>query len=318
MPSILPRHRAVPEIVALASIGCYPAATRLNIRISSQGVTAVKDTMRVALCQINSRDDKAANINRALELIDEAASLGARLVALPEYLDYLGPKERKYEISEPVPGPTSQRFAQKAREHQIYLLWGSCNETSSVPGKCHNTSVLFDPDGEIIATYRKMHLFDSQISGNESDYVIAGNEAVTVNIDGHTFGLAIAYDYRFPELFRMLALAGAEAILVPSNNTVTTGKDYWHVMLRARAVENHLFILAPAQIGPHEPDTIAYGHSLVVHPTGTCLVDAPDKECVVTVDIDFDDVKQARERIPSLANRRSDVYGDFAQPASES
>ncbi|TVR71873.1 MAG: carbon-nitrogen hydrolase family protein [Sphaerobacteraceae bacterium] len=264
--------------------------------------------MRVGLCQINSRDDKAANIDRALELVDEAAERGARLVALPEYVDYLGPKSRKYDISEPIPGPTSQRFAERARQHGIYLLGGSYNETSDVPGKCYNTSLLFDPSGEIIATYRKVHLFDSQISGNESDYILPGNEVMTVEIDGHTFGIAIAYDYRFPEMFRMLALAGAEAILVPSNNTVTTGKDYWHVMLRGRAVENHLFILAPAQVGPHEPDTIAYGHSLVVHPTGTCLVDAPEKECVVLTDIDFDDVQTARNRIPSLANRRPDVY----------
>jgi deaminated glutathione amidase len=268
----------------------------------------VSNLMRIGLCQINSREDKAANIERALELVDEAAELGARLVALPEYVDYLGPKDRKYEISEPIPGPTSQLFSEKARQHGIYLLGGSYNETSDVPGKCYNTSLLFDPSGEIIATYRKVHLFDSQISGNESDYILPGNEVVTVEIDGHTFGIAIAYDYRFPEMFRMLALAGAEAILVPSNNTVTTGKDYWHVMLRGRAVENHLFILAPAQVGPHEPDTIAFGHSLVVHPTGTCLADAPEKECVVVTDIDFDDVQAARDRIPSLANRRPDVY----------
>jgi deaminated glutathione amidase len=268
----------------------------------------VNNTMRIGLCQINSQADKEFNLTRAEELIDEAARLGARLVALPEYVDYLGPKDRKYEISEPIPGPTSRRFADKARQHGIYLLGGSYNQTSDIPGKCYNTSLLFDPSGEIIANYRKVHLFDSQISGNESDHILPGNEVVTAEIDGHTFGIAIAYDYRFPELFRMLALAGAEAILVPSNNTVTTGKDYWHVMLRARAVENHLFIVAPAQIGPHDPDTIAYGHSLVVHPTGTCLVDAPDKECVVIADIDFNDVQDARARIPSLANRRPDVY----------
>jgi deaminated glutathione amidase len=268
----------------------------------------MSDTMRVGLCQINSRANKEANLVRAEQLIDEAAGLGARLVALPEYVDYQGPKEHKHEIAEPVPGPISERFAAKAREHNIYLLGGSFNQTSEVPGKCYNTSLLFDPTGTNIATYRKMHLFDSQVSGNESDYVLPGNETVTVAIDGHTFGIAIAYDYRFPELFRMLALAGAEAILVPSANTVVTGKDHWHVMLRARAIENQLFILAPAQVGFHEPDALSYGHSLAVHPWGTCLVDAPDKECVVTVDIDFDDVDDARTRVPSLANRRADAY----------
>jgi deaminated glutathione amidase len=268
----------------------------------------VSDIMRVGLCQINSREDKKANIVRAEQLIDEAAAQGARLVALPEYVDYQGPKERKHEIAETIPGPISERFAAKAHEHNIYLLGGSFNQKSEVPGKCYNTSLLYDPTGTIIATYRKMHLFDSQVSGNESDYVLPGNETVTIDIDGHIFGIAIAYDYRFPELFRMLALGGAEAILVPSANTVVTGKDHWHVMLRARAIENQLFILAPAQIGPHEPDTISYGHSLAVHPWGTCLVDAPDKECVITADIDFNDVNDARTRVPSLANRRSDAY----------
>lgn len=266
------------------------------------------DTMRIALCQINSRADKAANISRAEELIDEAAALGARLVALPEYVDYLGPRDRKHEISEPIPGPASQRFADKARQHGIYLLGGSYNQTSDIPGKCYNTSLLFDPSGEIIANYRKIHLFDSPLSGNESDHILSGNEIVTAEIDGHMFGIAIAYDFRFPELFRMLTLAGAEAILVPSNTTSTAGKEYWRLILRGRAIENHLFVIAPAQIGPHEPDEIAYGHSLVVHPTGTCLVDAPDKECVVITDIDFNDVREARARIPSLANRRPDVY----------
>lgn len=268
----------------------------------------MNESLRVGLCQINSTADKEANIDRAEQLIDEAAALGSRLVALPEYVDYQGPKERKHEIAEPIPGSISQRFAAKAREHGIYLLGGSFNEKSDVPGKCYNTSLLFDPSGEIIATYRKMHLFDSQVSGNESDYVLPGNEMVTADIDGHKFGIVIAYDYRFPELFRMMALAGAEAILVPSANTVTTGKDHWHVMLRARAIENQLFILAPAQVGPHEPEGSNYGHSLAVHPWGTCLVDAPDKECVVTVDIDFDDVKDVRTRVPSLASRRADAY----------
>jgi deaminated glutathione amidase len=270
------------------------------------------DTMRVALCQINSQADKAANLSRAEELIDEAAALGARLVTLPEYVDYQGPKERKRELAEAVSGPISQRFAAKAKQHRVYLLGGSFNETADHPEKCYNTSLLFNPDGEIIASYRKMHLFDSRISGNESDYVIPGDAAVTVEIDGHTFGIAIAYDYRFPELFRMLAIAGAEAILVPSANTEITGRDHWHTMLKARAIENSVFIVAPAQTGPHEPDARSYGHSLIVHPWGTCLVDAPDKECVVVADIDFDDVAEIRTRMPSLANRRADAYSGLS------
>jgi deaminated glutathione amidase len=264
--------------------------------------------LTVGLCQINSRDDKAANIDRAVELIDEAADRGARLIALPEYVDYLGPKDAKHRIAEPIPGPFTDRLATKARQHGVYIHGGSINETSDVPGKVHNTSVLIAPTGKIVATYRKMHLFDSQIAGNESDYVIAGDDAVLARVDGHLVGMTIAYDSRFPELFRALAVAGAEVILSPSNSTTVTGKDHWHTMLRARAIENQCFVVAPAQVGHHEPATRAYGHSLVVDPWGTVLVDAPDKECIVTIDLDFDYLRKIRREVPSLANRRPEAY----------
>lgn len=271
------------------------------------------DTMRVALVQINSRHDKEANIRRAEELIDQAAATGARVVALPEYVDFLGPREQHDEIAESVPGPITERFAAKAKEHSIYVLGGSMHERTGTPGKFYNTSVLIDPTGEIIAKYRKIHLFDIDLSGNvsanESATILPGDEIVTAEIDGHTVGLTICYDLRFPELYRLLALRGAEILFVPAAFTMFTGKDHWHTLLKARAIENQAFVLAPGQFGAHEPnDARCYGHSLVVDPWGTVLADSPDKEGVVTADLDFEYLEKLRTQLPSLANRQPDAY----------
>jgi deaminated glutathione amidase len=272
----------------------------------------VSNILRVGLCQINSQADKERNISRAEELIDQAASRGARLITLPEYVDYLGPSEGKQAIAETIPGPTTERFAAKARLHDAYILGGSIVELSDVEGKFHNTSTLFDPSGEMVAVYRKIHLFDIDITGNvsanESAKILPGQDVVTAEVDGHTVGLTICYDLRFPELYRMLALDGAEIMFVPAAFTEFTGKDHWHTLLKARAVENQCFVVAPAQFGPHEPNSKCYGHSLAVDPWGTFLVDAPNKEGVVVADLDFDYLKKIRTEVPSLANRRPAAY----------
>lgn len=271
------------------------------------------DTLRVALVQINSRHDKEANIRRAEELIDEAAGTGARVVALPEYVNYLGPRDGHEEVAETVPGPITERFAAKAQEHGVYILGGSIHERTGTPGKYYNTSVLFDPNGEIIAKYRKIHLFDIELTGNvsanESESILPGDEIVTAEIDGHTVGLTICYDLRFPELYRLLALQGAEVLFVPAAFTMFTGKDHWHTLLKARAIENQAFVVAPGQMGAHEPnDAKCYGHSLVVDPWGTVLADSPDKEGVVTAELDFEYLEKLRKQLPSLANRQPNAY----------
>ncbi len=271
------------------------------------------DTLRVALVQINSRHDKAANIRRAEELIDEAAATGARVIAMPEYVNYLGPRDGHEEAAETVPGPITERFAAKAREHGVYILGGSIHERSGTPGKYYNTSVLLDPNGEIIAKYRKIHLFDIDLTGNvsanESETILPGDEIVTAEIDGHTVGLSICYDLRFPELYRLLALRGAEVLFVPAAFTMFTGKDHWHTLLKARAIENQAFVVAPGQMGAHEPnDSRCYGHSLAVDPWGTVLADSPDKEGVVTADLDFEYLAKLRKQLPSLANRQPNAY----------
>ena len=268
---------------------------------------------RVACVQINSREDKEANYQRAEELIDQAAAAGARVIALPEYVNYLGPRDGHEQIAETIPGPFTERFGAKAREHGVYLLGGSIHERSATPGMFYNTSVLFDPTGEIIATYRKIHLFDIDLTGNvsanESSTILPGNEIVTAEIDGHTAGLSICYDLRFPELYRLLTLDGAEMLFVPAAFTMYTGKDHWHTLLKARAIENQAFVIAPGQIGSHEPnDQRCYGHSLIVDPWGVVLADAPNKEGVVTADLDFDELQKIRTQLPSLANRRPSAY----------
>ncbi|MBO9350247.1 MAG: carbon-nitrogen hydrolase family protein [Thermomicrobium sp.] len=276
----------------------------------------MSDLLRIGLVQMNSRSDKSENLAVAERLIEEAARQGAELVALPEYVNFLGPRELHEANAEPIPGPTTERFAALARRYGIYLLGGSILERSAIPGKYYNTSVLFAPDGEIIASYRKIHLFDVDLTGNvtsnESATILPGDRVVTAEVAGHVVGLTICYDLRFPELYRLLALDGAELILVPAAFTLYTGKDHWHTLLRARAIENQCYVAAPAQIGPHDPGQQCYGHSLVADPWGTVIAEAINRVGVVVTTLDFAYLRAVRAQLPSLANRRPETYGSLA------
>ena len=270
------------------------------------------DRLRVAAVQMNSRDEKAANLETALGLIDRAAAAGARLVALPEVWPYLGPDAGNRANAEPIPGPTIDRLADRARRHGVYLHAGSIHEVRPDDPRLFNTTVVIDPDGDIVARYRKIHMFDVVLDGvadyEESATVSPGDELVVLDVDGTAVGLAICYDLRFPELFRILALRGAEVILLPAAFTLTTGKDHWETLIRARAIENGVFMVAPAQIGQHPPGNWCYGRSLIVDPWGTVLATAPDVETVITADLDRALLRQVRRQIPSLANRQPDRY----------
>lgn len=276
----------------------------------------MSDLLRIGLVQMNSRSDKTANLAVAEQLVTEAAQQGAQLVALPEYVNFLGPRELHDANAEPIPGPTTERFAELARRLGIYLLGGSILERSEIPGKFYNTSVLYGPDGSILAIYRKIHLFDVDLTGNvtsnESATILPGDRIVTAEVAGHTVGLTICYDLRFPELYRLLALAGAELILVPAAFTLYTGKDHWHVLLRARAIENQCYIAAPAQIGPHDPGQQCYGHALVADPWGTVIAEAANRVGTVVTTLDFAYLREVRKQLPSLANRRPEVYAGTA------
>lgn len=270
---------------------------------------------RLALVQMNSGTDKNANVERAVELIGEAASAGAQIVALPETFHLRVPSSQngvKIASAEPIPGPLSDRLGALAAEHGIWLLAGSFSETSEVDDKVYNTSLLFGSDGSIHAAYRKIHLFDVSIEGqfhaHESARNLPGNKVQVADTPFGRVGLSVCYDLRFPELYRSLALKGASLAFVPSNFTLFTGKDHWEPLLRARAIENGMFMVAPAQIGGVPGAFQAYGRSMAIDPWGTVLACAPDGENVTIVDLDLDAVARVRERMPSLSHRRPDTY----------
>ena len=274
----------------------------------------------VALVQLDAGPDPETNVRLAAELADRAATDGARLVALPEYLQFRGPDDGFRASARPVPGPFTDPFADVARRHGTWVLVGSLAEASGDPDRPFNTSVLIRPDGEIAARYRKVHLFDVAVEAGpvdtESARVTAGDELVTAEVEGVRLGLSICYDLRFPELYRGLTLAGAQVLTVPANFTERTGRDHWEVLLRARAIENAAYVLAPSQIGgpPGQP---AYGRSMVIDPWGTVVAQAPDRVAIVHAELDLDRVDAIRQQIPALANRRPDVYSapfDVVEP----
>ena len=268
--------------------------------------------LNVAVLQMNSGADKEANIATALDLIDRAARRGARLVVLPEVWTYLGPDEGNRPNAEPVPGPVSDLLADRARRHGIYVHGGSFLESRQGEPGLLNTSLVFSPDGDIIARYSKIHMFDVVLDGDarymESATVTPGDEIVTLDIDGVPVGLAICYDLRFPELFRILALRGARMIVLPAAFTMTTGKDHWEVLIRARAIENETFFVACGQWGMHPPGNWCYGRSMIVDPWGTVLATAQDGVGIAQASLSDERVTAVRRQIPSLANRRPEAY----------
>lgn len=263
--------------------------------------------MRVGVVQMNVRDDKQANVEKALRLAREAA-LGADLVVLPENLSYLGPDEGKLSAAEPIPGPTIERFQDVARSNGTWILCGSIPETCEDAGRVYNTSVLVDPEGRIRASYRKVHLFDVDLGDGlvyrESDRVKPGTKAVTADLpEFGTIGLSICYDLRFPELYRQLADKGARIITVPAAFTLETGKDHWEPLLRARAIENQAYVLASGVTGTYPPNRRTYGHSMVIDPWGIVVAQASDGEGVLFADLDAGVVDQVRSKIPALRHR---------------
>ena len=266
----------------------------------------------VAIVQMNSRDDKRDNVATALDLIDRAAATGARLVALPEVWPYLGPDDTVLDQAETIPGPITDVFAQRARRHGIYIHGGSIYEKRQGDPGIYNTTFVLDPMGEIIARYSKIHMYDVVLDGvaeyQESASITPGDEIAITEIDGIAVGLTICYDLRFPELFRILALRGAQAIMLPAAFTLMTGKDHWEPLIRARAIENELYMIAPAQWGSHAPGKWCYGRSMIVDPWGTVLTTAADGVGIASSTVEPSRVAAVRRQIPSLANRRPGAY----------
>lgn len=268
--------------------------------------------MRAAAVQLNSNEDKERNLGIAERLVREAAADGAELVVLPEKFNVLGSSEQLAAGAEPLNGPTLRWAESIARELRLWLVAGSIVETVEHDEKLRNTSALIGPDGSIHAVYRKIHLFDVEVGEmvyRESDVEGPGDEIVVADAGELKLGLAVCYDLRFPELFRIMAVRGAQVFSLPSAFTVPTGRAHWDVLVRARAIENQVFVIAAGQVGRHPPDHESYGHSMIADPWGVVLASAGDEsEKVVVADLDLDAQAETRRKLPSLANRRPGAY----------
>lgn len=265
----------------------------------------------LAMVQMDTQNNKGENLARACAWIDEAAARGAKLICFPEVMNLIGRNVGEGGGKEAIPGYTTEILCEKAKEHGVYIHGGSITEVREGEKRSSNTSVFISPKGEILATYSKLHMFDITLADGtpykESDKVQPGREIVTVDTELGSFGMSICYDIRFPELYRIMALRGAQVIFVPASFTMPTGKDHWEPLLRARAIENGCYIVAAGQIGT-KPAYAAYGNSLVADPWGTVIARAKDIPGITYAEIDLDYLDKIRNQIPSLENRRTDLY----------
>lgn len=264
--------------------------------------------MIAAAIQLNAGADFSVNVERAFRRVREAAARGAKLVALPENFSFLRTGREIELITHRIPSPFIRELAALAAETGVYLLAGSLHE--QVPGeeKLFNTSLFFGPDGELLAQYRKLHIFDLTLPDGgglcESRHFQPGAETTVCSTPAGVFGLSICYDLRFPELYRNLSRQGAEILLVPSAFTEATGKDHWEVLLRARAIENLSYVIAPALTGAPSPKIRNWGHSMMVDPWGNVLAGAGERETIIYAEIDLEYLRRKRELLPALAHRR--------------
>ena len=272
--------------------------------------TSATDTLRVAAVQLTTTADRERNIAVAGELVDRAATAGARFVVLPERWNLIDVEERQVAQAEPLDGPSLTAARRWAAAHAVTLVAGSVSESVDGQERAFNTSVLIQPDGSVSSVYRKLHLFDVEVGGHiyrESSGTLPGSEVVVGEALGRRIGLSVCYDLRFPELYRHLTRAGAEILSVPSAFTAVTGQAHWEPLLRARAIENQAYVIAAGQIGTHATGTASHGHSMIVDPWGVVLAEAPDEETVVVADLDFAKLADIRDRLPALRHRRHDM-----------
>ena len=272
----------------------------------------MKKNYLAGVIQLDAREDYHNNLKMAEELIEEGAARGAKLLVLPEVWTYQGPTPIDH--AEDIPG--GECFALLsglAKKHNIWIHGGSITER--IPGdnvRTYNTSMLIKPDGNLATTYRKLHVFDVDVEGagsyRESDRKRPGDEIVSYDMgDMGKMGLTICYDIRFPELFRLLALDGADLICLPAAFLLMTGKDHWEPLIRARAIENGCYMLAANQCGK-KSTAHDYGRSMIVDPWGNVIAMAQDKPCVSIAEIDFDYLEKVRNQLYTLPNRRPDIY----------
>ncbi len=267
------------------------------------------DSLWVATIQLTSTKDTAANIARACALCEAAADAGAQLAVLPENLGFMGAEKDKL----PFAGTLEEsEFLSPLREvaarRGLSIVAGSVPETGPDSRRVYNTCAVIAADGSILTSYRKIHLFDVELSDgfviSESDCVAPGAEAVIAEVEGWRIGLSICYDLRFPELYRQLSERGVDIITVPAAFTLHTGKDHWDVLLRARAIENQCFVIASGQFGSHGGNRFTWGKSQVIGPWGGVLSMVPEREGFALAQLRRDDLKATRDQIPALNHRR--------------
>ena len=270
------------------------------------------DLLRVACVQLNAGENKADNVEKAERLVARAAATGADVVVLPEKWNAIGSPQVLRDNAESLEsGETVDAMSGWARSHGVTLVGGSITERREGREKLSNTCVVFDSDGETTAVYRKIHMFDVEVGGQvyrESETEEPGDETVVCDAESWRVGLTVCYDVRFPELYRIVALEGAELVTVPAAFTLFTGKDHWELLVRARAVENQCYVAAANEWGADAAGRASYGRSMIVDPWGVVLAAAPDEDTVVSAEIDRARMEGIRRRLPSLANRQPAAY----------
>lgn len=268
-------------------------------------------SFKLAICQMQVQTDKQKNINKAREMIGQAAANGADIVVLPEMFNcpYINEYFPRYAESYPN-GETVKMLAAAARSAAVTLIGGSIPEQDQ--NQVYNTSFIFGPDGRLLKRHRKMHLFDIDLPGKlsfkESDTLSAGNQITVFNTAFCPLGVAICYDIRFPELLRLMALQGAKLVILPANYSTTTGEAHWELLLRMRAVDNQFFVAGAAPARGSKANYTVYGHSMIVNPWGKVIARASEEESIIYADIDLAQVAQVRSELPLLLHRRLDIY----------
>lgn len=264
------------------------------------------------MVQMRVTNQVEENVQTAIELIKEAAKANPDVVILPENFHMMGRKTEFFEAAETIDGPTLTKLKALAKELAIYIVAGTMNLRVEGNEKLKNTCCVINPEGEIQDVYEKIHSFNAQIGGrNISAGKIeeAGERIVVTTIKGVPVGLSVCFDIRFPELYRILALKGAKVILVPAIFMLHTGKDHWEVLMRARAIENQVYMVAPAAYGTIPPhNEWSNGRSMVVDPWGVVVAQSSDQTTVTTVDLDLNWIEDVRKRVPTIPQRRPEVY----------
>jgi omega-amidase len=271
----------------------------------------MKNYFKMAVCQMNVVDDKELNLDKANKMISEASKNGAELVVLPEMFNCPYDTSKFQAYAESINNSiTLKSVSNAAADGGVYLIAGSIPEL--LDGKLYNSSFIFDMNGKVIKIHRKMHLFDinlpNEITFKESDIITAGNNITVFETDLAKIGVAICYDMRFPELFRLMTIKGAELFVVPGAFNMTTGPAHWETTIRARAIDNQTYMAVASPSQNIDMAYIAYGHSMVVDPWGNIIAKAGEDEEIIYATIDKDYIYKVRNELPLLKNRRTDIY----------